>query len=186
MFEEEAEFQDISETFRSEYYYHYLDITSAPHSSEATIDALIDYINSTELIAELKVVAKESMAQRIEQIEESIQQIDNIMEKYKSQSEMGTPDDKQTYVIENFDISRIFSTKRDLIRSLDQLNREYVYAKDVVINVNTPSMHDKDSFFKSQAVKYVILFLGIFYFLAFVRYVYLSMRKIALSESSES
>ncbi len=186
VFEEEGEFSAISETFRSEYYYHYLDISAAPHATEATIDALLEYINSTPLIVELKTSAMESMAVRIDQTQKSIDQIDDIMKKYKLQSESGSPEDSQLYVVENFDISRIFVTKIDLVRNLDQLKKEYVYAKDVVINVNNPALHDKVGFFKNSAVKYVVLFLGIFFFLAFVRYIYLGMRRIALSEAENS
>ena len=178
-FDDEAEFAEISETFRSEYYYHQLSIVAASSADEKTVEALIKFINQAPILMELKEASVANMQERIADTEETIDQINMVLEKYKIEDASGLNSGSQLYVVDNFDISKVFSTKVDLLGQLDDMKRDFVYAKDVVINVNKPKLFNRYGFFKSKMVHYAVFFLFLFFLLAFARFVLLSMKRVA-------
>jgi len=179
VFEDDEEFSDVSQTFRSEYYYHKLSIVAHSSATDETIDALLNFINGTPLLTEVKAAATANMQERIDATQQTIEQINMVLEKYKVENASDLNSGSQLYVVDNFDISKVFSTKVELQAALDDLKRDFVYAKDVAVNVNKPKLYDRKGFFKSRMVHYAVLFLGIYFLLAFARFVYLGMKRVS-------
>lgn len=178
-FEEEDEFSQISETFRSEYKYHTLKVVLSSGATQETLEALFNYINGNKVLKEIKVSSVKSLEERIASNEETIQQINTVLEKYKTDEVSSAPSSAQLYVVDNFDISEIFTSKVELQKELEELKRDYVYSKDVVVNVNKPSLYSNIGFFNNKVLFYPILFVFIFFMLALIRTIYFALKEIA-------
>jgi len=178
-FDDEDEFSQLPETFRSEYKYHYLKVVLSDGATEKTVDALLDYINSNEILKQIKVASIKGLEDRIASNKETIQQINTVLEKYKTDEISPANSSAQLYVVDNFDISEIFTSKVELQKELEDLQRDYVYAKDVVVNVNRPKLYDNLSFFSNKMLFYPLLFVFIFFLLALIKTIYYALKEIA-------
>lgn len=183
-FEDEGEFATLSETFRSEYRFHYLDVVLSSSANKNTLDYLFMHINENPLLKEVKTTGIKSLEGRIASTEETIGQINSVLETYRINEALPAPS-AQLYVVDkNFNISEIFKNKASLQKQLENLQRDLVYAKDVLVNVNKPSLYEDTGLFNNKMLFYPIVFVFIFFVLAFGRTTYFSMKRIAEQESS--
>lgn len=178
-FEDEDEFSQLPETFRSEYKYHHLEIVVSGSATEGTIAAFIAHINSNEVLQEIKTVSASSIAEHIQVNEQTIAQINTVLEKYKTDGEQGSAAGAPLYVVDNFDIADIFESKMKLQRELETLRRDAVYAKEVVINVNQPQLYRNLGLTSNKMRYYPILFVFIFFGLALLRSFYFYLKRTA-------
>ena len=181
-FEDDDEFSQLPETFRSEYKYHFLNVVVSGNATEATLTALINFINSNEVLQEIKAVSVESIEDRIESNEETIAQINEVLEKYKVDDNRPGTSSTQLYVVDNFDIADIFESKMTLQKEMEGLRRDLVFSKDVVVNVNKPQLYRNLGITSNKMVFYPVLFLFVFFLLALLRTFYFSLKRIAEEE----
>lgn len=182
-FEEEGEFAALSETFRSEYKYHYLDVSFSHSATTETLEKLIEHINQTPILQETRENGIKSMQEGITSTKETIEQINGVLESYNA-SEKSSGPQAQLYVVDkNFNISEIFKNKVSLQKQLEDMQRDMVYAKEVVVNVNKPSLYIEEGILSKKMLVYPILLVFIFFGLALMRSAYFSMKRLA--EESE-
>ncbi|MEL6812874.1 MAG: hypothetical protein AAFP76_16220 [Bacteroidota bacterium] len=185
-FEEEGEFAALSETFRSEYKFHYLDVSLSSSASPNTIHVLLKHINGLEFLQAIKTNGANSLEARIASTKETIEQINHVVETYKV-SENNPAANAQLFVVDkNFNISEIFKNKMALQKQLEGLERDKVYSSDVLVNVNKPSLFTEEGFFSNKMLIYPILFVFAFFGLALLRTAYMSMKRIAEEASLEN
>lgn len=182
-FEDEDEFSQLPETFRSEYKYHHLEVVVSGSSTQETLNALIQHINNNPVLQEVKEVSAKSIQDHIEANEQTIAQINSVLDKYKTDQSEGTLSGAQLYVVDNFDIADIFESKMTLQKQLEDLRRDAVYAKDVVVNVNRPQLYRNLSFSSNGMVYYPIVFVMIFFGLALLRNFYFKIQQAAQEEN---
>jgi len=178
-FEDEDEFSQLPETFRSEYKYHHLEVVVSGSSTQETLNSLISYINNNPVLQEVKEVSAQSIQDHIEANEQTIAQINSVLEKYKTDQAEGSLTGTQLYVVDNFDIADIFESKMTLQRQLESLRRDAVYAKDVVVNVNRPQLYRNIGITSNKMLYYPILYVLIFFGLALLRNFYLNIQRAA-------
>lgn len=184
-FDEEGEFADLSATFRNQYRYHYLDVALSHSANPGTLDKLIEHINSNPLLKEVKTTGIKSLEERLDATKETIEQINMVLESYAIKETQPYPNTQLYVVDKNFNISEIFKNKVALQKELEALQSDLVYAKDVIVNVTEPTLFVETSFFSNKKVLYPLLFVFIFFGLAFLRSSYFSLKRIAEEEISK-
>lgn len=185
-FEEDSEITQISETFTSEYKYHFLNFTVSSEASPETIQAVLDYINSNPVLQEIKAASIASLEEQINVNVETRKQIDNVLKSYED-SGSGASADGQVYLMDKFlDISQVFKSKAELQRDLRKLRKEMAYASEVVVNVNQPNLFvENPKFLGNPMLRNALIFLGVFFLLALLRAAYFSLKRIADAEAAE-
>ena len=79
-----------------------------------------------------------------------------------------------------FDIPKAIEKKSEVLKEIDQLDQELVYAKDVVIVLNKPTVtFEEEGITDNKLVFYPLLLVGLFLLLAFVRYIFLTLKRMA-------
>ena len=134
------------------------------------------------MLQEIKAVSVESIEDRIESNEETIAQINEVLEKYKVDDNRPATSSTQLYVVDNFDIADIFESKMTLQKEMEGLRRDLVFSKDVVVNVNKPQLYRNLGITSNKMVFYPVLFLFVFFLLALLRTFYFSLKRIAEEE----
>lgn len=180
--EEEGEFGSISETFRSEYNYHYMDVVLANDGTAETLDYLYDYINNTPLLKELNVVGRKNLEDRITGTQETIEQIDMVLEAYKANEADGSAPGPaaQLYVVDkNFNIAEVLKNKISLQQKLDDMKKDFVYSNNVVVNMNNPGVYVEEGILDNKMLVYPIMFVFMFFLLAVLKNAYVAMRRMA-------
>jgi len=95
---ENLEYEDgfsVTEGFKSDYDYHFIKVKVSNNSSIETINKIIDYFNNNPLFAELKERNLQRISSIIADNEQTIKQIDNLLEYYTTQK---TPSNSQLYI----------------------------------------------------------------------------------------
>ncbi len=170
----------IYETFNSEYKYHKLEFMLSENASEATINNTINYINSNEILEELKVAVINDIEDQINKNIRSIEQIDNVIDTYQTNESLASPSDRIFVVDKNFSIHILFEKKLELQSLNESFNKFLVFSKDIAVIVNKPSIiKEAGGLFKNKMIFYPILLVFIFLFLSYGRYVYIYLRNIA-------
>lgn len=181
-FEDDDEFTQLSETFRTEYKYHYFDITAANDANQSTLNALMDYLNSNPILQQVKETGKAALKERIESNQFTIEQINNVMDAYTTKETSPAPQ-AQLYVVDkNFNISEVFRTKVTLQAELEILKRELVYADRVILNVNKPKLVKDKSIIKNEMVIYPIILIAFLFLWGALRAIYFSLKAYADSK----
>ena len=161
---ENLEYEDgfsVTEGFKSDYDYHFIKVNVSNNSSIETINKVIDYFNNNPLFAELK----ERNLQRISSIildnEQTIKQIDKLIEHYTSAPKVKS----SQFYIDNKDISpnELINTKIILLNQNQELKEEILTSKETVMIINEANLLIEDkSFIANKTVYYPLLFLLIY------------------------
>ena len=161
---ENLEYEDgfsVTEGFKSDYDYHFIKVNVSNNSSIETINKVIDYFNNNPLFAELKERNLQRISSIISDNEQTIKQIDNLLEYYTTQN---TSNKSQLY-IDNKDLrpNELIKTKITLQSENQELKRESLTSKETVITINESNvLIENNSLASNKMVYYPFLFLLIY------------------------
>ena len=161
---ENLEYEDgfsVTEGFKSDYDYHFIKVNVSNNSSIETINKVIDYFNNNPLFAELKERNFQRISSIISDNEQTIKQIDNLLEYYTTQN---TANNSQLY-IDNKDLrpNELIKTKITLQSENQELKKESLTSKETVITINESNvLIENNSLASNKMVYYPFLFLLIY------------------------
>ncbi len=140
---ENLEFEDnlaMTEGFRSDYEYHILALNISSSASNSSVKKIIDYFNTNPLFIGLKERQLQSISSTIFNNEQTIDQIDKLIEKYSSSDnfEKSTAQlyiDNKTYLP-----NELIKTKIELEEQNEELKGERILSTETVMVVNDTSL----------------------------------------------
>ena len=157
---ENLEFEDnlaMTEGFRSDYEYHILDLNISSSASNSSLKKIIDYFN-TNLFIGLKERRLQSISNTIFNNEQTINQIDKLIEKYSSADnfEKSTSQlyiDNKTYLP-----NELIKIKITLEEQNEELKGERILSTETVMVVNDTSLLiEKKGLRDNKVIYYPIL-----------------------------
>ena len=162
---ENLEYEDgfsVTEGFKSDYDYHFIKVKVSNNSSIETINKIIDYFNNNPLFAELKERNLQRISSIIADNEQTIKQIDNLLEYYTTQK---TPSNSQLYIDnKNLRPNELIKTKITLQSENQELKRESLTSKETVMTINKANvLIENNSITSNKMVYYPLLFLLIYF-----------------------
>tara|TARA_B100000900_G_scaffold235403_1_gene199849 strand:- start:1228 stop:2202 length:975 start_codon:yes stop_codon:yes gene_type:complete len=162
---ENLEYEDgfsVTEGFKSDYDYHFIKVSVSNNSSIETINKIIDYFNNNPLFAELKERNLQRISSIIADNEQTIKQIDNLLEYYTTQK---TPSNSQLYIDnKNLRPNELIKTKITLQSENQELKRESLTSKETVMTINEANvLIENNSIASNKMVYYPLLFLLIYF-----------------------
>ncbi len=160
---ENLEYEDgfsVTEGFKSDYDYHFIKVNVSNNSSIETINKIIDYFNNNPLFAELRERNLQRISSIISENEQTIKQIDNLLEYYTTQ----TNTNSQLYIDnKNLRPNELIKTKITLQSENQELKREALTSKETVITINKANvLIENNSLISNKMVLYPFLFLFIY------------------------
>ena len=140
---ENLEFEDnlaMTEGFRSDYEYHMLALNISSSASNSSVKKIIDYFNTNPLFIGLKERQLQSISSTIFNNEQTINQIDKLIEKYSSADnfEKSTSQlyiDNKTYLP-----NELIKIKIKLEEQNEELKGERILSTETVMVVNDTSL----------------------------------------------
>jgi len=140
---ENLEFEDnlaMTEGFRSDYEYHILALNISSSASNSSVKKIIDYFNTNPLFIGLKERQLQSISSTIFNNEQTIDQIDKLIEKYSSADnfEKSTSQlyiDNKTYLP-----NELIKIKIQLEEQNEELKGERILSTETVMVVNDTSL----------------------------------------------
>ena len=151
----------LTEGFKSDYDYHIITIKVSNNSSLNTISKVIDYFNRNPLFTELKDRNLQRISSVIYDNEQTIKQIDKIIDFYTSEKKVNST---QLY-IDNKDITPndLISTKITLQKENEDLKNENLTSRQTVMIINeTNVLVQNKSLLSNLMIYYPIIFLAIY------------------------
>lgn len=179
-FEEDGEITSIADTFTSEYNYHYIEIHTNSFAKSSVIDALMEFLNSNEQLQHVKDVYVQTMEEVIANNEQTVVQIDELI-KANNEDEFNPTKMGDIYFIDkNLNIAQVIVSKMDLQKEIEQNKRKLAYSKDIVLNINQPSLYiGEQSLLDNKMVYYPLLYVFVFMLLAGIRGLYFSLKRFS-------
>ena len=161
---ENLEYEDgfsVTEGFKSDYDYHFIKVNVSNNSSIETINKVIDYFNNNPLFAELKERNLQRISSIISDNEQTIKQIDNLLEYYTTET---SANNSQLYIDnKNLRPNELIKTKITLQSENQELKRESLTSKETVITINESNvLIENNSLASNKMVYYPFLFLLIY------------------------
>jgi len=163
---ENLEFEDnlaMTEGFRSDYEYHILALNISSSASNSSVKKIIDYFNTNPLFIGLKERQLQSISSTIFNNEQTIDQIDKLIEKYSSADnfEKSTSQlyiDNKTYLP-----NELIKIKIKLEEQNEELKGERILSTETVMVVNDTSLLiEKNGLRDNKVIYYPILLVLVF------------------------
>ncbi len=132
----------LSEVYYTEYKYHKLYVTTSSIGTMETVQKVLDYLNSNELLQEKRVVAIEDVKTRIARNEKSIENIDGVFDVHTGKTETNiNPSQIFFRHQENNNLHQLVTTKNELISENEKLREQLIVYDNVVTVINKPELH---------------------------------------------
>ena len=161
---ENLEYEDgfsVTEGFKSDYDYHFINVVVSGNSTISTVNKIVDYFNNNPLFTELKERNIQRISSIISDNEQTIKQIDKLLEYYTSENKTKTT---QLY-IDNKDVrpNELIKTKVSLQNENQELKKENLTTKETVMAINEANiLIENTSLLSNKMVYYPLLFLFIY------------------------
>ncbi len=179
-FESVDEEFDLANTFTVDYKQHIMVVSLSNNATPKTLQELIKFINNSELLQNLKEKKVTDLTLQIATNKNTVIQIDKILDFYTQNKSLPSPSNQLFVVDKNFDIQKIIEKKTELQKENEKLNQELVYSKNIVVVLNKPTVtFEEEGITDNKLVFYPLLFVGLFLLLAFVRYIFLTLKRMA-------
>ena len=178
---ENLEYDDgfsITEGFKSDYDYHFINFSVSENSSVSTIGKVLDYFNNNPLFEELKERNSMRISSVITDNENTIDQINEILDYYTTQ---GNKVNSSQLYIDNKDIrpNDLIKTKISLQNENQELKKENLTTKETVMLINeTNVLVENTSLFSNKMIYYPVLFLFIYIIFSFIIGLYRYLDKL--------
>jgi hypothetical protein len=177
---ENLEYEDgfsVTEGFKSDYDYHFIKVSVSENSSIKTINKIIQYFNNNPLFLELKERNFQRISSIIYDNEQTINQIDKLIEHYTSDNKVNN---SQTY-IDNKDINpnEIIKTKISLQNRNEQLKDQNITNRETVMLINEANvLIEDDSILSNKMLYYPLLFVLVYLVIYIVYGLYSYLEKL--------
>jgi len=161
---ENLEYEDgfsVTEGFKSDYDYHFINVVVSGNSTISTVNKIVDYFNNNPLFTELKERNIQRISSIISDNEQTIKQIDKLLDYYTSENKTKTT---QLY-IDNKDLrpNELIKTKVSLQNENQELKKENLTTKETVMAINEANiLIENTSILSNKMVYYPFLFLFIY------------------------
>ena len=161
---ENLEYEDgfsVTEGFKSDYDYHLITLKVSNNSSLNTVSKVIDYFNRNPLFAKLKDRNLQRISSVIYDNEQTIKQIDKIIDFYTTEKKVGSAQ----FYIDNKDIrpNDLINTKVALQKENEDLKNENLTSEQTVMVINEANvLVENKSLLSNLMIYYPILFLVIY------------------------
>ena len=161
---ENLEYEDgfsVTEGFKSDYDYHFINVVVSGNSTISTVNKIVDYFNNNPLFTELKERNIQRISSIISDNEQTIKQIDKLLDYYTSENKTKTT---QLY-IDNKDLrpNELIKTKVSLQNENQELKKENLTTKETVMAINEANiLIEHTSLLSNKMVYYPLLFLFIY------------------------
>ena len=161
---ENLEYEDsfsVTEGFKSDYDYHFINVVVSGNSTISTVNKIVDYFNNNPLFTELKERNIQRISSIISDNEQTIKQIDKLLDYYTSENKTKTT---QLY-IDNKDLrpNELIKTKVSLQNENQELKKENLTTKETVMAINEANiLIENTSLLSNKMVYYPLLFLFIY------------------------
>ena len=161
---ENLEYEDgfsVTEGFKSDYDYHFINVVVSGNSTISTVNKIVDYFNKNPLFTELKERNIQRISSIISDNEQTIKQIDKLLDYYTSEKKTKTT---QLY-IDNKDLrpNELIKTKVSLQNENQELKKENLTTKETVMAINEANiLIENTSLLSNKMVYYPLLFLFIY------------------------
>ena len=168
----------ITEGFKSDYDYHFINFSVSENSSVSTIGKVLDYFNNNPLFEELKERNSMRISSVITDNENTIDQINEILDYYTTQ---GNKVNSSQLYIDNKDIrpNDLIKTKISLQNENQELKKENLTTKETVMLINeTNVLVENTSLFSNKMIYYPVLFLFIYIIFSFIIGLYRYLDKL--------
>ena len=158
----------VTEGFKSDYDYHFIKVSVSENSSIKTINKIVQYFNNNPLFLELKERNFQRISSIIYDNEQTINQIDKLIEHYTSENKVNN---SQTY-IDNKDINpnEIIKTKISLQNRNEQLKDQNITNKETVMLINEANVLIEDDSILSNKMLYYPLLFVLVYLVIYIAY----------------
>ena len=167
----------VTEGFKSDYDYHFIKVGVSNNSSISTVNKIVDYFNNNPLFTELKERNLQRISSIISDNEQTINQIDKLLDYYTSENKTKTT---QLY-IDNKDVrpNELIKTKISLQNENQELKKETLVTKETVMVINEANiLIENNSILSNKMVYYPLLFLFIYIIISIVISLYLYLDKL--------
>lgn len=167
----------VTEGFKSDYDYHFIKVDVSNNSSISTVNKIVDYFNNNPLFTELKERNLQRISSIISDNEQTINQIDKLLDYYTSENKTKTT---QLY-IDNKDVrpNELIKTKISLQNENQELKNETLVTKETVMVINEANiLIENNSILSNKMVYYPLLFLFIYIIISIVISLYLYLDKL--------
>jgi len=183
-FEEEDEEMKLHQTFTSAYKEHILVITTKGDSLDI-VNLVMNYLNNTPLTKELKNIGILNLKSNLESNKKTLSQIDKILDSYSENQSLPSPLEQMFVVDKNFSIHTLIEKKMELMKKVTQQEQDLIYGKDVVVYINQPELiFAEKGMLSNKKFFYPIGLVFMFLILAYFRYTYFRLKRIAYQEIS--
>lgn len=171
---------ELAKTFSTEYRYHNLELALSSEANLGTVNNLIDYLNKDILLGEIRDTVNENMKRSILSNKNIVGQIDKVIDTYTNNQSVNGAKGNMFVVDKNFSLHSLLNKKTDLLTINDNLRKELILSKDIVVLMNNaPIVKEKPGFFGIKILAYPTLLVFIFLFVAWLRYAFRYLKKIA-------
>lgn len=175
-FEEE---NSINNFVASDFKYHELTVKLSASASKEQVNQVIAYFNKNEIIQELQKSTVANIKDKLTRNRRTLDQIDKIMETYIIK-DAAVLTDNQVYIDQGLNFDRILIAKADIQKENDLLSEELVTSNEAVVPLGDISITNiEKGLLDMKMLVYPILFVFIFLFLAWCRYVFKYLRGVA-------
>lgn len=179
-FDEDGEITSIADTFKSEYNYHYIEIHTNSFAKSDIIDKVIAFLNDNDELQEYKNVYLQTLKDAISKNRKTIEQIDQVIAIYNEGGSLPSPRSEIFVVDKNFNIAQLLTNKVDLEKEIEAHKKKLVTSKNLVMNINQPSLYiGERSLLDNKMVYYPVLLVFTFFLLAGIRGLYFSLKRFS-------
>lgn len=173
-FDEEDPLKDI---LAKEYDYFKFDLSLSGYATPEDVQKYFDYINNDPRLTVYKKEAQKNLEELITHNKKSLSLIDGIFESYLSTEKGGTdigPRDK------GFDLNELMDAKLVVQDRNQILKNEMVLSKDILVPLHELQTREAEGrLLNKKHIVYPILLVFLFFLLAYMRYVFLYLRRVA-------
>ena len=181
---EQSQYTDdllTSEMFIPEYSSHRLMINSSPLADESVIQYFLDYLNSNEILNEIKEVTINNTKRKISQNLESIVYMDSIFKVYGTIVKADSPTNQvyfNSYDINNGNIHLMFSEKKEIQEEIETLEIELLKYNHIVEVLNKPKLQEEKSILSNKSKTLPVLLILLFLISAALRNLYVKAKML--------
>jgi hypothetical protein len=186
---EQSQYTDdllMSEMFIPQYKSHRIIIQTSPLADDSVIQYLLNYLNSNEILNQIKDVTIHNSKRKISQNLQSIAYMDSIFKVYGTLVKADSQPNQvsfSSYDVNNGSIHMMFREKKEIQEEIEDLEVELLKYDNIIEVINKPLLKVQKSFFANKT-KFLPLFLVVLFLIATAfRNLYLRAKRLSEENS---
>lgn len=178
-FEEDDEFA-LYKTFDTDYRYHNLEVGFKAHGKEQIISALLAYINNNPAIEQMREMSVNNLQDQLRSKQQTVMQIDTLIKELRDATKKQTSGSGTLIVEKDDDFDQLIRSKVEIQNEIKLLREELILTEQTVVPMSNLAVYPSDrSFFERRMIMLPAVLFGGFCLLAFFRFMYVRLRRIA-------